>query len=56
MSLYGSLELLTSWFQRSIFPLQDMKANESLCAANLEPKGMVGRIYVGDHLTLLNIK
>ena len=24
--------------------------------ANLDPRGMVGRIYVGDHLTLLHTK
>ena len=24
--------------------------------ANLDPRGMVGRIYVGDHLTLLRTK
>ena len=24
--------------------------------ANLDPRGMVGRIYEGDHLTLLNTK
>ena len=24
--------------------------------ANMDPKGMAGRIYVGDHLTLLHTK
>ena len=33
-----------------------MGANEPRGVANLDPKGMVGRIYVGDHLTLLNNK
>ena len=30
-----------------------MGANELRCVANLDPKGMVGRIYVGDHLSSL---
>ena len=29
-------------------------ANNPLGVANLDPRGMVGRIYVGDHLTLLH--
>ena len=33
-----------------------MGANESWGVANLDPRGMVGRIYVGDHKTLLHIK
>ena len=33
-----------------------MGANESLGAANLDSKGMVDRIYVGDRLTLLHTK
>ena len=32
-----------------------MGANEPLCLANLDPRGMVGRVY-GDHLTLVNTK
>ena len=32
-----------------------MRANEPRGVANLDPRGMVGRIY-GDHLTLLNTK
>ena len=35
---------------------KSMEANESRGVANLDPKDMVGRIYVGDHLTLLHIK
>ena len=27
-----------------------MGANDPLGVANLDPRGMVGRIYVGDHL------
>ena len=33
-----------------------MGANEPRCLANLDPRGMVGRIYVGDHISLLRIK
>ena len=33
-----------------------MEANEPQDVANLDPRGMVGRIYQGDHLTLLNTK
>ena len=30
--------------------------NEPRGLANLDPRGMVGRIYVGDHFTLLHTK
>ena len=33
-----------------------MGANKHRGVANLDPRGMVGRIYVGDHLTLLHTK
>ena len=33
-----------------------MGANETRGVANLDPVGMVGMIYVGDHLTLLHTK
>ena len=33
-----------------------MGANEPRGVANLDPRGMVGRIFVGDHLTLLHTK
>ena len=33
-----------------------MGANEPRGVANLDPRGMVGRIYVGDHLTFLHTK
>ena len=33
-----------------------MGANNPLGVANLDPRGMVDRIYVGDHLTLLHTK
>ena len=33
-----------------------MRANEPRGVANLDPRGMVGRIYVGDYLTLLLTK
>ena len=35
---------------------KSMGANEHQGMANLDPRGMVGRIYVGDHLTLLHTK
>ena len=33
-----------------------MGGNEPRGVAKLDPKSMVGRIYVGDHLMLLNTK
>ena len=33
-----------------------MGANELQGMVNLEPRGMIDRIYVGDHLTLLHTK
>ena len=33
-----------------------MGATEPRGVANLDPRGMVDRIYVGDHLTLLHTK
>ena len=33
-----------------------MGANEPWGMANLDPRGMIGRIYVGDHLTMLHNK
>ena len=33
-----------------------MRANEPRGVANLDPRGMVGRIFVGDHLLLLHTK
>ena len=33
-----------------------MGANEPRGRATLDPRGMVGRIYVGDYLTLLHTK
>ena len=49
--LYGFREedLSFSYFK-------SMGANELRGVASLEPRGMVGRIYVGDHLTLLHTK
>ena len=32
---------------------KSMGANEPWRVANFDPRGMVGRIYVGDHFTLL---
>ena len=37
------------------FPhFKSMGANDPQIVANLDPRGMVGRIYVGDHLTSLH--
>ena len=33
---------------------KSMGANDPRSVANLDPRGMVGRIYVGNHLTLLH--
>ena len=33
---------------------KSMGANDPWVVANLDPRGMVGRIYVGDHLTSLH--
>ena len=33
---------------------KSMGANEPQSVANLDPRGMVGRVYVGDHLILLH--
>ena len=33
-----------------------MGANEPRCMANLDPRGIVGGIYVGDYFTLLHTK
>ena len=35
---------------------KSMGANDPRGVANLDPRGMVGRIYEGDHLTLLLTK
>ena len=40
----------------SITHNKSMGANEPQGVANLDPRGMVGRIYVGDHLLLLHTK
>ena len=33
-----------------------MGANDPRCVACLDPRGLIGRIYVGDHYTLLHTK
>ena len=35
---------------------KSMGVNESRGETNLDPRGMVGRIYIGDNLTLLHTK
>ena len=54
--LYCLPELLASWFQR-IFPsfsqYESMGANDPQDIDNLDIRGMVCKIYEGDHKTLL---
>ena len=38
------------------FHYKSIGANEPRGMANLDPRGIVGRIYVGDHLMLLHTK
>ena len=45
-------EVFLSFF----FHNKSMRANEPQGAANLDPRGMVGRIYVGNHLMLKHTK
>ena len=40
----------------SISHYKSMAANESRGVANLDPRGIVGRVYVGNHLSLLHTK
>ena len=49
---YGFREV----FFLSISHYKSMGANEPQDVASLNPRGIVGRIYVGDHLTLLHTK
>ena len=51
--LYCLPELFASWFQ-TIFPVflnmsESMGANDPQDMANLDHRGMVGKIYAGDH-------
>ena len=56
-----NIEAVGPWFQKFFFkvieyyPLygKSMEAKDPEGLVNLEPRGMVGRIYVGDHQTLL---
>ena len=54
----GAQGLLVS--EKKIFDIfslyKSVGANEPRGVTNLDPRGMVGRIYVGDHLTLLHTK
>ena len=40
----------------TIFHYKSVGANDPQGMANLDPRGMVGRIYVGDYQTLLHTK
>ena len=50
--LYGFREEDFSSFSH----YKSMGDNEHRGLANLDPRGMIGRIYVGDHLMLLHTK
>ena len=39
-----------------VFPNMSMRANEPWGMPTLDPRGMVGRVYIGEHLTLLHTK
>ena len=39
-----------------VFPIMSMGANDPRGVASLGPRGLIGRIYVGDHKTLLHTK
>ena len=39
-----------------VFPIMSMGANDPQGMASLESRGLIGRIYVGDHYTLLHTK
>ena len=54
MSLYHSPELLVLWNQNLLFPYGSMGAHDSWGMANLNPRSMAGKIYIGNHLTLLH--
>ena len=50
-----------SWFQRRrvfkfFFHYKSLGANEPQGLASLDPRGLIGRIYVVDHYTLLHTK
>ena len=48
------IEAVGSWLQK--IPCKSMEAKYPGDLANLEPRGMVGMIYVGNHKTLLYTK
>ena len=56
--LYCLPELFASWFQR-IFPVffkyETMGVNDPQDMAHSDLRGMVGKIYAGDHQTLIYI-
>ena len=63
MSLNRSAELLTSWFLRRFFNIfyVSMGANDpgfsgslGVTVANLNPRGMIGRIKIVNHYALLH--
>ena len=52
----GSMLSEKNIFEAFFFHYKSMGAKEPPDVANLDPRGLIGRIYVGDHLTLLHTK
>ena len=52
----GSYGFIEEAFFSFFFYCKSTGANELRSVANLDPRGMIGRIYVGDHLSLLHTK
>ena len=49
-----NIEAVGSWLEK--IPSKSMEAKYPGSLANLEPRGMVGMIYLGNHQTLLYTK
>ena len=52
----GSMLSEKNIFEAFFFHYKSMGAKEPRGVANLDPRGLIGRIYVGDYLTLLHTK
>ena len=53
---YVSLMVSEKKIFLSFFNYKSMGANDPRGIASLDPRGLIGRIYVGDHYTLLPTK
>ena len=50
IATYSTYKLWTSWLQRRFFShYKSMGANDPQGVANFDPRGVVGKIYVGDY-------